>query len=81
MNTTTEHLLGWYVRVFPIEPIDDEHETVLYVVGLLDSTQAIEAVKQLRSLAGEKYEAVGTAVVGRGPQPTPGEVRELKGAV
>jgi len=63
------------------EPIDDEHNTILYVVGLPDPTQAINAVRQLRSLADEKYEAVGTAILGRGPQPQPGEVRELKGAL
>jgi hypothetical protein len=82
MNTVeSATLLGWYVRVTTNEFVQGEPATLLYLAGYADAGEAEEAVKQSRSVSGEKYQAVASAIAGRGPQPMPKEVRELKGAV
>jgi hypothetical protein len=73
--------LGWYVRVFTTERVEGAPLTKLYLAGYPGADQAVEAVKRLRAISGEEYQAVATAIPGRGPQPGPGEVRELKGAI
>jgi hypothetical protein len=73
--------LGWYVRVTCAECIQGEPATMLYLVGLPEARQAEDAVKQFRSISGESYQVVAKVIANRGPQPTPGEVRELKGAI
>jgi hypothetical protein len=72
---------GWYVRVTTSELVQGEPVTVLYLAGYSMPGEAEEAVRQTRSAAGEQYQAVDIAIEGRGPQPEPGEVRELTGAI
>ena len=73
--------LGWYVRVTTNDLIRGEPVTMLYLAGYPNSSEAEEAVRRLRSISGEKYQAVVSAVAGRGPQPEPEQVMELKGAI
>jgi hypothetical protein len=73
--------LGWYVRVITSELIQGEPVTVLYLAGYSMPGEAEEAVRRTRSIAGERYQAVDVAIEGHGPQPEPGEVRELIGAI
>jgi len=75
------NVVGWYVRVTTTQIADGGPLTVLYVVGHPTPAEAEHAVKQVRSLPGEKYEVLSEAVPGRGPQPKPGQVWELKGAL
>jgi hypothetical protein len=81
VSLKVQNALGWYVRVTTAQIVDGESLTVLYVVGNPSPEQAEQAVRQARSLPGEKYAAVAEATVGRGPQPEPGQVWELKGAI
>jgi hypothetical protein len=73
--------IGWYVRVTTNVLVRDEPVIILYLVGYPEAAEAEDAVRQFRATLGEKYQVVASAVVGRGPQPDPKEVRELKGAV
>ena len=74
--------MGWYVRVKTSEIHDGVYDTVLYVVGLPIAAEAEAAVRSLRSIPGETYEVLPDAVTaGRGPQPAPGQVWLLEGAV
>jgi hypothetical protein len=71
-------LLGWYVRVTTVE---SEPTTSLYLVGIFSAADAEDAVKTARGLPNEKYEAVATAIAGRGPEPVPDEVRMIPDAI
>jgi hypothetical protein len=74
--------IGWYVRVTTGEVVDGVYDTVLYVAGFPTPEEAEKAVRKVRSKAGEQYEVLsGEIIAGRGPQPEPGEVRLLPGAV
>lgn len=73
--------LGWYVRVTTTELVQGEPVTKLYLAGYSMPGEAEEAVKQVRSILGERYQAVHIAIAGHGPQPDPKEVRELRGAI
>jgi hypothetical protein len=74
--------IGWYVRVTTDEIFDGVYNTVLYIAGYSTPAEAETAVKSVRSKPGEQYEVLkDEIVVGVGPQPEPGEVRLLKGAV
>jgi hypothetical protein len=75
--------VGWYVRVTTTElGWGGEPITVLYVVGYPTPEQVEQAVRRERSLPGEKYQVLdGEVVPGVGPQPKPGQVWELKGAL
>jgi hypothetical protein len=72
--------VGWYLRVFTTEVIEGDPLTVLYVVGYPTPEECEQAVKQARSMPGETYEVRSGVVPGKGPQPKPGQVWELKGA-
>jgi len=72
---------GWYVRVTTADVVYGERVTVLYLAGYGMPKDAEYAVRRARATEGEQYHAVDTAVPGKGPQPEPGEVRLLLGAV
>jgi hypothetical protein len=74
--------IGWYVRVTTGVIQDGIYDTVLYIAGFETPEAAIEAVRRNRAIEGEVYEALpGEITLGIGPQPKPGEVRLLPGAV
>ena len=74
--------IGWYVRVRTCEIVDGVYDTVLYIAGYPAPAEAEAAVMKARSKSGEQYEVLeGGIVAGCGPQPRPGEVRMLAGAV
>ena len=74
--------IGWYVRVTTGEVVDGVYDTVLYIAGYSSPADAEAAVKRARSKSGEQYKVLAEGIVaGRGPQPQPGEVRMLNGAV
>lgn len=74
--------IGWYVRVTTDQVYDEVYNTVLYIAGYPTPAEAIEAVRKVHSPRAEKYEVLpGEIVADRGPQPAPGEVRLLNGAV
>ena len=74
--------IGWYVRVTTDEVFDGVYDTVLYIAGYPTPAEAESAVRKSRSKSGEHYEVVeGEIIAGFGPQPAPGEVRCLSGAV
>jgi len=74
--------IGWYVRVRVGEIADGVYDTVLYIAGYPSPAEAEAAVRKARSKSGEQYEVLAEGIVaGRGPQPQPGEVRMLAGAV
>ncbi len=73
--------IGWYVRVKTGEITDGVYDTVLYVVGYPTRAEAEAAVRRVRHNPDEPLEPLDEVSVGRGPQPAPGEVRLLKGAV
>jgi len=74
--------VGWYVRVTTNEMYDGVYNTVLYIAGYSTPAEAEEAVRNERSTPGETYEVLPGAIPpDRGPQPSPGEVRLLVGAV
>lgn len=73
---------GWYVRVTAGEIHDGVYDTVLYVVGHPTPAEAEAAVRKSRVSQEETYEVLTDEVTpGRGPQPAPGHVWLLKGAV
>lgn len=58
------------------------NDTVLYIAGYPTPAEAEAAVRKARSKSGEHYEVLeGGIVAGCGPEPQPGEVRMLAGAV
>ena len=74
--------IGWYVRVKTGELVDGVYDTVLYIAGFPSPAEAEAAVRQARAKPSEEYEVLdGEIVSDRGPQPAPGEVRLLRGAV
>ena len=74
--------IGWYVRVKTGQVVDGAYDTVLYIAGYPTPAEAEAAVRKVRSRSDEHYEVLGEQIVAnRGPQPNPGEVRLLKGAV
>lgn len=74
--------IGWYVRVKTGELVDGVYDTVLYIAGYPKPAEAEAAVRTIRAKPGEQYEVIeGGIVAGYGPQPMPGEVRIIKGAV
>jgi hypothetical protein len=74
--------VGWYVRVTTSIVQDGVYDTVLYIAGFETQSQAIDAVRRVRSIEGEEYQVPpdGEIVRGYGPQPAPGEVRLIRGA-
>jgi hypothetical protein len=74
--------IGWYVRVKTGELVDGTYDTVLYVAGFPTPAEAKAAVRKERAKPSEEYEVLEGAITPeRGPQPVPGEVRLLEGAV
>jgi len=74
--------IGWYVRVTTGEIVDEVYDTVLYIAGFPTPEEALAAVKATRDKPWEPCEVLeGEITADRGPQPEPGEVRLLKGAV
>jgi len=74
--------VGWYVRVTTGEIVDEVYDTILYIAGYPTPVEAEAAVRKERGRAGEQYEVLpGPITTTRGPQPHPGEVRMLPGAV
>jgi hypothetical protein len=76
--------IGWYVRVWVGEEESDDpaYDTALYIVGCPTRAEAEEAVRKFRGKAEERLEVLDREIVtGAGPQPKPGEVRRLSGAV
>ena len=74
--------VGWYVRVKTGKISDSVYDTVLYIAGFSTPAEAEMAVRKVRSLSDEQFEVLPDAITAdRGPQPNPGEVRLLKGAV
>jgi hypothetical protein len=74
--------IGWYVRVKTGELVDGVYDTVLYIAGFHTPAEAEAAVRKERAKPSEDYEVLEGAITpDRGPQPAPGEVRLLKGAV
>jgi hypothetical protein len=75
--------VGWYVRVWVGENESDDpaHGTALYIAGYPTPIEA-EAAVRARAQCGERIEVLdGEIVPGIGPQPKPGEVQRIKGAV
>jgi hypothetical protein len=76
------HPIGWYVRVKAGELVDGIYDTVLYIAGYPTPAEAEDAVRKVRGKPWEKYEVLdGEITPAGGPQPEPGEVRLLEGAV
>ncbi|HWY63268.1 MAG TPA: hypothetical protein VNW15_15305 [Rhizomicrobium sp.] len=74
--------MGWYVRVTTGEAVDGVYDTVLYIAGFPTPEEALAAVKTARGKPWEPCEVLeGEITANRGPQPEPGEVRLLKGAI
>jgi hypothetical protein len=75
--------VGWYVRVATDKIQDGVYDTVLYIAGFKTPEAAVEAVRRHRCVEGETYEVPpdGEITAGGGPQPKPGEVRLIPGAV
>ena len=74
--------IGWYVRVKVGNVVEGVYDTVLYIAGYSTPAEAEAAVRRVRSKSGEQYEVLeGAIVADHGPQPKPGEVRMLNGAV
>jgi hypothetical protein len=74
--------IGWYVRVKTGELADGVYDTALYIAGFPTPTEAEATVRSARAKPGEECEVLEDAITpDRGPQPAPGEVRLLKGAV
>jgi len=74
--------IGWYVRVRTGEIVDGVYDTVLYIAGYPTPAEAEAAVRNVRSKSDEQCEVLeGGIIAGYGPQPQPGEVRLLTGAV
>jgi hypothetical protein len=74
--------IGWYVRVWVGENESGDHGAALYIAGYPTPVEAEAAVRRTRSKRGERMEVLeGEIVPGVGPQPSPGEVRLLGGAI
>ena len=74
--------IGWLVRVKTGEIVDGVYDTVVYIAGYHTAAEAEAAVRKARAKPGEQYEVLaGGIMAGRGPQPKPGEVRIVSGAV
>lgn len=74
--------VGWYVRVKTDKVYDGVYNTVLYIAGFPTPAEAKKAVRIARSTPGERYEVLPREITAdRGPQPKPGEVRLIEGAV
>jgi hypothetical protein len=75
---------GWYVRVWVGENESDDHAygAALYIAGYPTPVEAEAAVRRTRPKRGERMEVLeGEIIPGIGPQPSPGEVRRLRGTV
>jgi hypothetical protein len=76
------NLTGWYVRVTTDQVYDGVYNTLLYIAGYPKRDEAESAVKKARGANGETYQTLPEPIISnRGPQPAPGEVRLLVGAV
>lgn len=76
--------VGWFVRVWVGEKESDDpaYDTALYMAGYPTPAEAEAAVGRARPKSGERMEVLdGEIVPGIGPQPAPGEVQRLRGAV
>ena len=75
-------VIGWYVRVTTGEVVDGVYDTVLYIAGFQNPAEAEDAVRAARAKPWELCEVLeGGITPGHGPQPDPGEVRLIPGAV
>jgi hypothetical protein len=76
--------IGWYVRIWVGQDDSDDpaYDTALYIAGFPTPTEAEAAVRKFRAKAGERMQVLdGEIIASVGPQPKPGEVRRLRGAV
>ena len=74
--------IGWYVRVTTGVMVDGVYNAVLYVAGFPTPAEAEAAVREIHVGPAERYEVLDSEIVPhKGPQPSSGEVRLLKGAV
>ena len=76
--------VGWLVRVWVGEEESDDpaYDTALYMAGYETPVEAEAAVRKVRPKNGERIEVLEGAITpGIGPQPKPGEVQRLRGAV
>jgi len=75
--------VGWLVRVWVGEEGSDDpaYETALYMAGYETPAEAEAAIKRVRPKIGERIEVLEAITPGIGPQPKPGEVQRLRGAV
>jgi hypothetical protein len=76
--------VGWYVRVWVGEDESDDpaYDTALYIAGYATPAEAEAAVRSVRPKSGERMQVLdGEILPGIGPQPKPGEVQRLRGAV
>ncbi|WP_222861445.1 hypothetical protein, partial [Streptococcus dysgalactiae] len=64
------------------EADDPPHETALYIAGFPTPAEAEAALRSARMKRDERVEVLeGEIMPGIGPQPEPGEVKRLRGAV
>jgi hypothetical protein len=76
--------IGWYVRVWvgENEADDPAYDTALYIAGYPTPAEAEAAVRRVRPKCGERLEVLAGGIApGIGPQPKPGAVTRLRGAV
>ena len=77
--------VGWYVRVTTGEMADQVYDTVIYIAGFPTREEAESEVRAARLAIGKSGEPIVTLpdkiAPDCGPQPKPGEVRLLPGAV
>jgi hypothetical protein len=76
--------IGWYVRVWvgTEESDDPAYDTALYIAGYPTRAEAEAAVRKVRQKNDERMQVLeGEIIPGIGPQPKPGEVQRLRGAV
>jgi hypothetical protein len=74
--------VGWYVRVTTGTVQGGVYDTVLYIAGFPTPAEAEDAVRAIRGKTWELCEVLeGGITPGHGPQPAPGEVRLIPGAV
>jgi hypothetical protein len=80
MNTP----IGWSIRVWVGEEESDDpaYDTAIYIAGYPTPAEAEAAVRSIRPKSDERMEVLeGGIFPGIGPQPKPGEVRRIRGAV
>jgi hypothetical protein len=74
--------VGWFVRVTTGEVVDQVYDTVVYIAGFATPEECIAAVRATREKLSEPCQVLESPITrGVGPQPNPGEVRLIPGAV